>query len=148
MSSLSGQELSLLREGPIGARSSPVLMGGCLAPHCHCHLSITAFSLSPQLFASHLARIGAPAAGPSSVSAALASAGPAVRRSFLRRSLTPRTPGQHPDAQWMRHPTYTGTAPPEKEHSHWPHSCHQQGKSPPQQDPRVQGSVSLQMGFS
>lgn len=90
--------------------------------------------LFPQLCASRRARTGAPAAGPSSACAALASVEPAVRKSSLRRNLTPRTPGQHPDAQRRVHPTCVGAAQPEKalqpEHSHWHRSCHRPGKSP------------------
>lgn len=53
-----------------------------------------------NLCASHHARTGAPAADLSFVYAALASGEPAVKRSFLRKNLTPRTQDQqHPDAQ-------------------------------------------------
>lgn len=55
-------------------------------------------------------RTGDPAAGPSSASAVLASVGHAVRRSSLRRNLTPRMPGLCPDAQWREHLVLTGAA--------------------------------------
>lgn len=64
--------------------------------------------------ASRPARTEASAAGPSSVCAAPASGEPTVRKSSLRRSLTPRTPGWPPDAQPRGHPTCTGAARPEK----------------------------------
>lgn len=64
--------------------------------------------------ASHPARTGAPAAGPSSVCAAQASAEPAAKRSFLRRNSTPRTPGQHPDARPRDPPACAGAVWPEK----------------------------------
>nr|XP_035970346.1 latent-transforming growth factor beta-binding protein 2 isoform X4 [Halichoerus grypus] len=77
--------------------------------------------------ASRRARTGDPAVGPSSACAALASAEPAVRRSFLRRNSTPRTQGQHRDAQPRGPPTCAGAALPEKapqppERGQWHHS--------------------------
>lgn len=82
----------------------------------------TAPTTVSNLCASRRARTGAPAAGPNSVCAAPASAEPAARRLSLRRNLTPRTPGQPPDAQPRVHPTCAGAAQPEKaqqpEHGH------------------------------
>lgn len=106
----------------------------------------------PQPCASRRARTGDPAAGPSSACAALASAEPAVRRSFLRRNSTPRTQGQHRDAQPRGPPTCAGAALPEKapqppEHGQWHHSGLRPGESPPRwdQDP---GAPSLPSGAS
>lgn len=76
--------------------------------------AVITFFLSPQLCANLPVRTGAPAADPSSVSAALASVGHAVRRSSLRRNLTPRMRGRCQDAQWRGHPALTGAARPEE----------------------------------
>lgn len=94
---------------PLGCKS----VGG-LWPHggtwpC-CHRSL----LFPQLCASLPVRTGAPAAGPSSASAALASVGRAVRKSSLRRNLTPRMPSLCPDGQWRGHPALTEIVRPEE----------------------------------
>lgn len=67
-----------------------------------------------NLCASLPVRTGAPAADPSSASAALASVGRVVRRSSLRRNLTPRMPSLCPDGQWRGYPTLTGAARPEE----------------------------------
>lgn len=88
----------------------------------------TAPTTVSNLCASRLARTGDPAAGPSSACAALASAEPTARRSFLRRNSTPRTQGQHPDTQPRGPPTCAGAAQPEKalrppERGHWRPSC-------------------------
>lgn len=99
----------------------------------HSRVALT-LCLSLQPCASHPARTGAPAAGPSSACAAQASAEPAAKRSFRRRNSTPRTPGQHPDARLRDPPACAGAVWPEKaprpERGPQRHSCSGPGKSP------------------
>lgn len=74
----------------------------------------TAPTTVSNLCASLPVRTGAPAVGPSSVFAALASAGHAVKKSSLKRNLTPRTPSPGRDAQWRGYPALIGTVRPEE----------------------------------
>lgn len=120
----------------------------------HSRVSLT-LCLSLQPCASHPARTGAPAAGPSSACAAQASAEPAAKRSFRRRNSTPRTPGQHPDARSRDPPACAGAVWPEKaprpERGPQRHSCSGPGKSPSSVGPPFFGGggvCSLSWGAS
>ena len=71
-----------------------------------------------------------------------------MKRSFLRRNSTPRTPGRHPDAQPRGLPTCAGAARPEKapqpERGHQHHSGRWPGECPPQWGLRSGGAASLE----
>lgn len=71
-----------------------------------------------------------------------------MKRSFLRRNSTPRTPGWHPDAQPRGLPTIAGAVRPEKaprpERGRQHHSRRWPGESPPQRGLRSGGAASLE----